>query len=92
MLDPTHNNVVIHIRDIADTIIVHSDGTQEALNLGGYLDVGIIDTMKDLFVNFIGAVVFSFIGFFYVKYKGKGNVARRFIPRVEYPEEKEGER
>lgn len=92
MLDPTHNNVVIHIRDIADTIIVHSDGTQEALNLGGYLDVGIIDTMKDLFVNFIGAVVFSFIGYFYVKYKGKGTVARRFIPRVEYPEEKEGER
>ncbi len=95
MLDPTHNNVVIHIRDIADTIIVHSDGTQEALNLGGYLDVGIIDTMKDLFVNFIGAVVFSFIGFFYVKHKGKGKVANRFIPQVDYsqePEEKkEGE-
>ena len=95
MLDPTHNNVVIHIRDIADTIIVHSDGTQEALNLGGYLDVGIIDTMKDLFVNFIGAVVFSFIGYFYVKHKGKGKVANRFIPQVDYsqePEEKkEGE-
>lgn len=93
MLDPTNNNTVIHIRDIADTIIVHSDGTQEALNLGGYLDVGIIDTMKDLFVNFIGAVVFSFIGYFYVKYqgKGKGTVARQFIPQVEYPEEKPGE-
>ena len=93
MLDPTNNNTVVHIRDIADTIIVHSDGTQEALNLGGYLDVGIIDTMKDLFVNFIGAVVFSFIGYFYVKYqgKGKGTVARQFIPQVEYPEEKPGE-
>ena len=89
MLDPTHNNVVIHIRDIADTIIVHSDGTQEALNLGGYLDVGIIDTMKDLFVNFIGAVVFSFIGFFYVKHKGKGKVANRFIPQVDYSQESE---
>lgn len=87
MLDPTNTNTVVHIRDIADTIIVHSDGTQEALNVGGYLDVGIIDTMKDLFVNFIGAVVFSFIGFFYVKYKGegKGTVARQFIPQVEYP-------
>lgn len=93
MLDPTRTNTVVHIRDIADTIIVHSDGTQEALNLGGYLDVGIIDTMKDLFVNFIGAVVFSFIGYFYVKYqgKGKGTVARQFIPQVEYPEEKPGE-
>lgn len=89
MLDPTRTNTVIHIRDIVDTIVVHSDGTQEALNLGGYLDVGIIDTMKDLFVNFIGAVVFSFIGFFYVKHKGKGKVANRFIPQVDYSQESE---
>ncbi len=82
-LDPTLTNTVIHIRDIADTIVVHSDGTQQALGLGGYLDVGILDTMKDLFVNFIGAVVFSIIGFFYVKEKGKGRVAHRFIPQVE---------
>lgn len=82
-LDPTLTNTVIHIRDIADTIVVHSDGTQQVLGLGGYLDVGIIDTMKDLFVNFIGAVVFSIIGFFYVKEKGKGRVAHRFIPQVE---------
>ena len=89
MLDPTRSNTVIHIRDIADTIVVHSDGTQEALNLGGYLDVGIIDTMKDLLVNFVGALVFSFIGFFYVKHKGKGKVANRFIPQVDYSQESE---
>ena len=83
-LDPTRTNTVVHIRDIADTILVHSDGTQEALGLGGYLDIGIIDTMKDLFVNFIGAVVFSVIGYFYVKEKGKGKVAHRFIPKVDY--------
>ena len=38
--------------------------------------------MKDLFVNFIGAVVFSIIGFFFVKSRGKGRFAKRFIPRV----------
>ena len=43
--------------------------------------------MKDLFVNFIGAVVFSFIGYFYVKGKGKGKVAHRFIPKVQPPED-----
>ncbi len=85
-LDPTLTNTVVHIRDIADVIVVHSDGTQQALGLGGYLDIGIIDTMKDLFVNFIGAVVFSFIGYFYVKKKGQGKVAHRFIPKVEAPE------
>lgn len=89
MLDPTRTNTVIHIRDIVETIVVHSDGTQEALNIGGYLDVGIIDTMKDLLVNFVGALVFSFIGFFYVKHKGKGKVANRFIPQVDYSQESE---
>ena len=81
-LDPTRSNKVVTISDIADVIIVHSDGTQEALGLGGYLDLGINDTMKDLFVNFVGAVVFSVIGYFYVKEKGKGRFASRFIPRV----------
>ena len=50
------------------------------LGLGGYLDIGLHDTMKDLIVNFIGAVIFAFIGFFYVKKRGKGKFARQFIP------------
>ena len=86
-MDPTLTNTVVHIRDITDVILVHSDGTQEALGLGGYLDIGIIDTMKDLFVNFIGAVAFSIIGYFYVKKKGHGKVAHRFIPQVVFPED-----
>ena len=51
------------------------------LGLGGYIDIGLIDTMKDLIVNFIGAVVFSVIGFFYVKNQGGGGVVGRFVPR-----------
>ena len=81
-MDPTLTNTVIHVNDIVDTIVVHSDGSQQALGLGGYLDIGIYDTMKDLFVNLVGAVVFSIIGFFYVKQKGKGRVASGFIPQV----------
>lgn len=81
-LDPNGGNVSTAIRDITDVIIVHSDGTSEALGLGGYLDIGLLDTMKDLFVNFIGAVVFSVIGYFYVKQRGKGRFAKRFIPQV----------
>ena len=82
MLDPDGLNRRVIIRDIADVIVVHSDGAQQALGLGGYLDIGLLDTMKDLFVNFIGAVVFSVIGYVYVKERGKGRFARRFIPRV----------
>lgn len=49
---------------------------------GGYIDIGLIDTMKDLLVNFVGAVVFSIIGFFYVKTRGKGKLAASLIPVV----------
>lgn len=63
-LDPTLSNKVVTIPDIQDVVI-----NGESLGLGGYLDIGIIDTMKDLFVNFIGAVVFSLSGFFFARSK-----------------------
>ncbi len=46
-----------------------------------YIDLGLIDTMYDLLVNFIGAVVFSIFGYFYIKQRGKGNFLNRFILR-----------
>ncbi|MBR5224047.1 MAG: hypothetical protein IKV90_00080 [Clostridia bacterium] len=82
MLDPANSNKVVSVRDISQVIAVHSDGSQTVIPVAGYLDIGLNDTMKDLIVNFIGAVVFSVIGFFYVKEKGKGRFAARFIPRV----------
>jgi hypothetical protein len=82
MLDPTGGNTPTVIRDITDVIIVTADGSHHALGLGGYLDIGLNDTIKDLIVNFMGAIVFSVIGYFYVKNRGKGSFARRFIPQV----------
>ena len=82
-LDPNHGTTAVVVKGIQDVILVLEDGTQMPLGLGGYLDVGIIDTMKDLFVNFIGAVVFSAIGYFYVQGRGKGGFAQRFIPRFQ---------
>ena len=82
MLDPNASNVPYGFTDITDVIVVTADGTQHALGLGGYMDIGLLDTMLDLFVNFIGAVIFSVVGYFYVKSRGKGTFARRFIPRV----------
>lgn len=76
MLDPAGRNVPYEIKNIKNVLVQGQE-----LGLGGYLDIGLIDTMKDLLVNFIGAVVFSIIGFFYVKNRGKGSVARRFIPK-----------
>ena len=81
MLDPTGGNTPVAIKGITDVIVV-ANGEEISLGLGGYLDIGILDTMKDLVVNFVGAVVFSFIGYFYVKSRGKGRFAKRFIPQV----------
>ena len=44
---------------------------------GGYIDIGLHDTMEDLFVNFIGAVIFSVFGYLYTI--GKGKYAKNFI-------------
>lgn len=75
-LDPTRSNRVVAVRGIHD-VLIHG----ESLGLGGYLDIGLIDTMKDMFVNFIGAVVFSVTGFFYAKSKGrKRSAAQNFVP------------
>jgi hypothetical protein len=51
-----------------------------------YIDIGLIDTMMDLLVNFIGATVFSVFGYFYVKHRGKSSFLKRFILR-RYKEE-----
>lgn len=80
LLDPTGGNHPVALRNIADVIVVQADGTQTALGLGGYLDIGLLDTMEDLFVNFIGALIFSIIGYFYVLSRGKGKFVKRFIP------------
>lgn len=71
-LDPTHSQKVVAVKDITDTVIHTADGATYTIE-GGYLDIGILDTMKDLFVNFIGAVVFSTLGYFYVKRREKLN-------------------
>lgn len=76
-LDPTMSNHTVIIRGIEDVAV-----NGESLGLGGYLDIGLYDTMKDLFVNFLGAVTFSVIGYFYTKSRGKSQFAKRFIPVV----------
>ena len=91
MLDAPGGNHPVVIKNITDVIIVQADGTRTALGLGGYLDIGLLDTMEDLFVNFIGALTFSIIGYFYVKSRGENKFARRFIPVVNQEAKPAGE-
>lgn len=54
----------VHSIEIESLIV---NGEDWIAKYGGYIDIGLIDTMKDLFVNFIGALTFSIIGYFYSK-------------------------
>lgn len=76
-LDPAHSNRVVSVKEIQEVIV---DGLD--LGVGGYLDIGLADTMKDLFVNFIGAVIFCSIGGLCIAGKPLGQkIIRGFVPR-----------
>ena len=62
----------------------------QSLGVGGYLDIGLFDTMYDLIVNFIGATVFSILGYFYVKYKDTHSFVNGLIPESWSEEKKAG--
>ena len=64
------------IRDISSVAV-----NGNTLPIDGYLDIGLYDTIEDMFVNFIGAVVFSVIGYFYIKHRRDGSTAGKFAER-----------
>lgn len=77
-LAPDGGNTVWQIKNISSTVV-----NGQALNIEGYLDIGLYDTMKDLLVNFIGALIFSIAGYFYIKSGGKKNgVIKGLIPKL----------
>ena len=84
-IDPEGKNNAIIVDNIEKTIIetVNKDGKKEEIIIeGGYLDLGINDTMQDLIVNFVGAVVFSILGMLYIKNRDAYKFAENFIPRM----------
>lgn len=85
LINPTGLNDEIIIRGIQSTTVTLADGSTHVIE-GGYLDIGIIDTMKDLLVNLIGAVVFSVIGYFYIIGRNNGVFAKKFIPQLQEKE------
>ena len=70
------------------TITGTYNGEESVITIdGGFLDIGINDTMKDLIVNFIGAVVFSILGLLYIKNRDEYRFAEEFMPMVKTEEE-----
>lgn len=80
-INEKEENVPIVLKDITKTDIYYNNNKDKLTIEDGYLELGINDTMKDLFVNFIGAVVFSILGFLYVKDRDEYRIIEKFIPR-----------
>ncbi len=83
-LDETRSNIPIVVGGIESMSLNGQD-----LALGGYLDIGLYDTMEDLLVNFIGALVFSVIGYFSSRKDSSSRFAFHFIPRLKEENEEE---
>lgn len=77
-LNPEGHNSAVQV--LIDSVVVNGE------KWPAYLDIGLHDTMKDLLVNFVGAVIFSIIGALYIMGRGKGKFAPRFIPRLKEEE------
>lgn len=75
-------SIPVKVDNIEKTEIYSKDGKITTIE-GGYLDIGIRDTMKDLLVNLIGAIIFSVIGFLYVSNRDKYKFVGNFIPKKE---------
>ena len=75
-LDETASNIPILVENITSVSI-----NGQELGLGGYLDIGLYDTMEDLFVNFIGALVFSIIGYIDAKKFFRSSLTASLVPK-----------
>lgn len=77
-LDPENDNNVVSINGVDYTILYDKNGKKIA-KIDNYLDIGLNDTMEDLIVNFVGALIFNIFGFIYLKNRGKDKVVKNFI-------------
>lgn len=83
LMNEEKKNIAVITDDIKYTIIYSEDDAGNVVETkidGGYLDIGLVDTMKDLMVNFIGAVFFSVFGFLYIKNREMFGFVNHFLP------------
>lgn len=80
-INPNHDNKTVILKNIGKTVIYDKDDNILQVVDGGYLDIGIHDTMKDLFVNFIGALVFCFFAYYALLHDKNNTFIHNFIPQ-----------
>jgi len=76
MLDPSMSNIPIAVEGIYDVAV-----NGESLGVVGYLDIGLYDTMEDLFINFVGAALFSAVGYIDARRGDQSRLSAALVPR-----------
>ena len=72
-LNSENINKAIIVDDI-DYVVFYDKNDKKIININGYLDIGLKDTMEDLLVNFLGAVIFCLFVPFFVNCNEKGRL------------------
>lgn len=54
-----NHNEIVKVDGITQTIIYY--GNQQSITINGYLDIGLLDTITDMFICFAGSVVFVIV-------------------------------
>ena len=85
-INPDGVNIPVIVENITKTEIYADNGNNIIEIEGGYLDIGLNDTMKDLIVNFIGAFIFSIFGYLYTKNREGYKFLEKILPRKKVEE------
>lgn len=72
----SHNDIVI-VEDITKTIIYYGNGKE--IIIDGFLDIGLFDTLYDMFVCLIVTIVYFVV--LLIDKKQKGNIEKLIIPQ-----------
>lgn len=74
LLNPEGRNIPV-VFDV-ESLVVNG----ELWDIGGYLDIGLYDTIKDMFVNCLGALSFCFFGWRYLARGGRHSLVESVMP------------
>lgn len=90
LINEEEENTPLVLKNIEKTVIYSKDKDGNVIKTvidGGYLDIGVDDTIEDLCVNFIGAIIFSVLGYFYIKDRDKYKFTESLMPVKKTEEE-----
>ena len=77
-LDASKNSKPVVIKDISKTTLYNKEEQELAIIKGGYLDIGLNDTMLDLMIAFLGSSMYVAFIIMFLKFSNIDSYQKRF--------------